>query len=84
MALRFAHPKERAAIEWAKAAYGRSWRKRLATPLAEEERSYPYPNLRHHCARPFGRVDWNIHTQWARRCLLRNAYMPDMAKRMAQ
>lgn len=84
MKIRFAHDKERAAIEWAKASYGRGWRKRLGSPLAEEERTFPYPNMRHCCARPFGRLDWNIHVQWARRCLVRNAFMPDLAKRMAQ
>ena len=82
MKIRFAHPKERAAIEWAKASYGRGWRKRLAEPLAEAEKSFPYQNMLHHCARPFGRRDWNLHVQWARRCLIRNDRMPDLAKRM--
>lgn len=82
--LHFAHEKERRAIEWAKASYGRGWRKRLSVPLAEEERAYPHQALRTFCARPFGREDWNRHVQWARHCLVRNKFMPALAKRMAR
>lgn len=72
MKLIIRHRKEQEAIEWAKAAYGRSWRKRFAVDLATEERTFPYPYLRHVCARPFGRLDWNLHAQWLRRVMNRS------------
>lgn len=73
--LQFRHEKERLAIEWIKNHYGRDWRKHFSVPLAVQEKTFPYQNLRFHCARPFGRLDWNLHVQWARRCLVRNAFM---------
>jgi len=86
MKLYVASETERRAVIWAKANYGRNWRKRL-DPIADREREMRrmFPRTRYylHCARPFGHQYMNIMMQAARHCLRRNTHFRRIARKIA-